>query len=345
MIWHPWTWAFWTAAVSGGFLYGAAAVLAMDVATGWRPDLSDPSQLRREGRAERQNLLCLGAMACLLVAAILMVAGISLFWHRLIPGAMCGTGVLQAMGENGRRALIFWAMAWIIFYLWHVVVRLDQTRPENLLAQTHARMLLAVSPFLVLAMHASASALFRIDASPPVNCCAALYDQVLNSSPAGSQAYRLALVCLWISIFGTVALPGAIYWISQRSHHPVANDMSAILSIGWAIASMVAVKYFWSSYYYQVLSHPCPWCIFLPEHRGIGFLIFGCIFIVMLESLAFWAAGRVYHVYPLIGDTVRVRCRKAFWRIMAAIMLYTGLTLGPAAVWRLWAGVWINGFL
>ena len=41
----------------------------------------------------------------------------------------------------------------------------------------------------------------------------------------------------------------------------------AILGIVWGIATTVAVKQVWSAYYYQVLSHPCPWCLFLPDYH------------------------------------------------------------------------------
>jgi general secretion pathway protein D len=58
---------------------------------------------------------------------------IAMAWHRLIPGAMCGTGVLQAMGANGYRAIVFWCITLALLFCWWVLDDLDQPVPQVLI--------------------------------------------------------------------------------------------------------------------------------------------------------------------------------------------------------------------
>jgi hypothetical protein len=98
----------------------------------------------------------------------------------------------------------------------------------------------------------------------------------------------------------------------------------------------------WSAYYYQVLSHPCPWCLFLPDYYGAGFLIFGCMAVVVMESIALWLADRTRRRYPVLADPATKRIRRSAWHIDSLIG-FTILTAGPAIAWRLRTGVWLDG--
>ena len=116
MIWHPLSWALWSTLAVGALMYFVAVFGALDVLLEWAPERTDRAQLRRERHAESMALLLRWSTACLLVAALLGIVGIAMAWHPLVPGAMCGTGVLQAMGAMGRRAMIFWGVTLIILY-------------------------------------------------------------------------------------------------------------------------------------------------------------------------------------------------------------------------------------
>ena len=131
MIWHPLVWAFWVATATGGLLYATGAVQAVDVMLNWAPARADIDQLRREHRAETAVLLGRWFLGCLTAAALLGLVGIAGVWHQMIPGAMCGTGVLQAMGTDGSRAMIFWGLTLIVLYGWRVLDGLDSHHPQG----------------------------------------------------------------------------------------------------------------------------------------------------------------------------------------------------------------------
>lgn len=342
MIWHPLVWAFWVLTATGGVLYGLAAVRALDIAANWRPGQADRDQLRRERRAEAACLLGQWSLGCLSMAALVGVVGIALVWHRLIPGAMCGTGVLQAMGHPGYRALILWGIALALLFVWQVVVQLDLAHPAADLTEAAARVLTAAAPFLILAAGFSWQALMRVGSAEPVSCCAAIYDRVLEPSSPSLLSQTGGAILLWISLAGGVALLSLALWMRRHPDHR-AGGLLLLAAAGWTVAGTMAVKHLWSAYYYQVLSHPCPWCLFLPDYHGAGFFIFGCLSVTALESLAVWAAAVVGRRHPLLSAAAHQRIHRATGRIVAATVGFTLLTAGVAVAWRLNTGVWIHG--
>ncbi|WP_372679202.1 hypothetical protein [Desulfosarcina sp.] len=344
MIWHPLVWAFWVAAATGGLLYATAVVQAVDVMLNWTPARADIDQLRRERLAETAVLLGRWALGCLTAAALLGLVGLAGVWHRMVPGAMCGTGVLQAMGTDGSRAMIFWGLALLILYGWRVLDGLDGHHPQGVLTQVGARLMISAAPFFGLAVLFSWQALMRVENVPPVSCCAAVYDQVLVGASKSTAFQSFVPVCLVFSLAGSaVLLALAVSAIRSPDRTPGASV--TIIAILWCIASMVAVKQVWSAYYYQVLSHPCPWCLFLPDYHGAGFIIFGGMAIVLMEGIALWLATRVRCRYPVLADPAGIRIRQSARRIAISVMVFTILTAGPAVAWRLRTGTWLDGSL
>ncbi|WP_319407393.1 hypothetical protein [uncultured Desulfosarcina sp.] len=342
MIWHPLVWAFWMAAATGGLLYATGALQAVDVVLNWRPARADVDQLQRERHAEMAALLGHWALGSLSAAAVLGLVGIAVVWHRIIPGAMCGTGVLQAMGTDGSRAMVFWGAALMVLYGWRTLDRLDSHHPEGLLTRTGARVMIGAAPFLVLAIFFSWQALMRIENVPPVSCCAAVYDQVLDNAPGSVAMKRLAPICLWGSLAGGAALLVLAVSAIRRPGRG-SGALGCAIALLWSVGATVSVKQVWSAYYYQVLSHPCPWCLFLPDYRGAGFFIFASMAVVVTESVALWLADRTRGRIPVLKEPADKRIRQAAWRISIALIGFTILTAGPAIAWRLRSGVWLDG--
>jgi hypothetical protein len=335
------TWAFWSAAVTGLLIYGLAAFRCANVFLDWQPDRADSRQLRRERDAEIAALLARGALACLASAALLGLFGIALAWHRVVPGAMCGTGVLQAMGSYGIRAMTFWCLVLVILSAWWVLDRLDRFDPTGGLTWQAARIWLTAAPFLLAAVLYSWQALMRMESTPPVSCCAAVYDRVLEETTPAAATGRLLAASFWGHLTGSVGLLILAARRIQRPERGSAILPAAIMTL-WVPAASICIKHFWSVYYYQVLSHPCPWCLFLWDYYGAGFLIFGCMAAAVLSSVSFWVAGHVRRRQPALSKPAIKRIRQSARQLLAAILLFTVLTAGPALLWRLRTGVWMT---
>jgi hypothetical protein len=153
---------------------------------------------------------------------------------------------------------------------------------------------------------------------------------------------RLKPLLLWSNqAVATVLMLMAVIKARYPDRGPA--NLTGLLGITWAVGALPAVTQVWSAYYYHVLSHPCPWCLFLPDYYGVGFFIFGFIAVVFAESVALWLVEHTVRRHPALADSSRVRRRQCALRIALALAAFTVLTAGPAICWRLGTGVWLDG--
>ena len=148
----------------------ASFVAVFPVSVRWHPGSASGAQLALERRAEMGALAAHIAAACLLVSTLLLVVAVALSLPGTIPGAMCGTGVLQALGAPGVRALGFRFLALLCLSVWQLLEGLNRSRPEAPLTETVVRILLASSPAVVLAVAETQRALWGLDFGIPVDC-------------------------------------------------------------------------------------------------------------------------------------------------------------------------------
>ncbi|MBT8339213.1 MAG: hypothetical protein HKP58_01490, partial [Desulfatitalea sp.] len=175
MSWHPLTLALWlTELASWGIYLGAARRLFMVIPT-WSPESHSAGQLRRERAMELTIYQGKWVFALQVVILGLLLAGLCKAWPDQIPGAMCGTGVLQAMTPYGWQTLSYRMIALLVLFCCHVVAAIDRTSPEGPATQLHGRLLLVAGPFLGLATLTWVRSTAEVGAAAPVSCCAVLY--------------------------------------------------------------------------------------------------------------------------------------------------------------------------
>ena len=104
------------------------------------------------------------------------------------------------------------------------------------------------------------------------------------------------------------------------------------ISIPQAIAMDGAIAR--SGYLYRVYKHPCPWCLFLPKNRLVGYLLFGSLILVALEACAAFICSVVAAKSPALESAARSRSRKAGLRMALAAIFFLALAGIPAIVQR-----------
>jgi hypothetical protein len=319
-----------------------AVAAVFPVLVQWRPGAADRKQLAAERHAEAGALAVRFAAWVLLLSTLVLVAGISLILPGAVPGAMCGTGVLQAAGPLCARALFFRLLALLGLTVWGLLENLNRSVPEAPLTETAARVLAAVSPLVLLAAWDSARAMWGIDFGRPVDCCATVYDPVYSTS-GGSEPVSDRF---WVVGFSacTLLLAAAALGV-RRSAHRTRRRWSwplAVLTLFWVLSSGGALVNVFSAYIFGVLAHDCPWCLFLPEHGTVGFIQFGALAMAAREGISAPAASFVA-AYPTLAGPAADRIKKASGRILFAMAVFLLFSLGPALLWRLRFGVWISG--
>ena len=344
MIWTPISMAILGIDALALVLVLAASKTAMDVLVGWDPGAASRRQLALEVASETASIQARAGTALLFLSTLMFLVAICNVFPKIVPGAMCGTGVMNAAGGWGGRALFFRLVALGLLLLWREMEKIDSVRPDSPLALVDSRLLPVALPPLSLSFHATFRAFSGMDIQQPVDCCAVVYDAV---RPAGeSSAFARVPGEFWVAacLGGAILLITIGLWLWKRKALPSrrATAVIALLCLGWAVAASIALVRVLAAYYYQVLNHHCPWCLFLKEHNLAGYPLFGSLFFAVFESTVAFAASATGRLYPTVKGPCVARIAAAGLRMAAAIAFFVLLSGLPAISWRLKYGVWMG---
>jgi hypothetical protein len=345
MFWHPLLLAILSAQFMALLLMLAACPTWVNTSLNWHPLVADPGQLSLEAKAEGASILGRGAFWLSLFSAGLLVFGIANIFHEDIPGAMCGTGVCQAMSSNGSaRLLLYTGLLLLLLTLWVELDKLNRMLAEMSLTQTSGRLFLAIPVVAVLTVKQTWQAFSGIRPHQPVDCCAVVYDQFSTVEQAtrffglGDHGWIAAFMVLSILLF----MLSGVLSVSRNDRPRVRFIVAAVSWLWLPVAALVLVNIL-SAYHYEVLHHHCPWCLFLGEHHLVGYPLFGAMALIGME-------GATLFILPVLVkhniDSYRaaqVRCRQAAKKIIMAQLAFLIIAVLPAIVWRLRYGVWMSG--
>lgn len=323
-------------------LEAGAAVFAFQALLSWNPANASETQLRLEARSESAEIAAGLAFWTFAFGSLLFVVALTNVLPDIVPGAMCGTGVLNAMGDAGWKAIGLRLAAVSLLYTGWASIRLNRSDPTAPLTLLNARLRLFGLPILALAVAYTTGALWSLNVDQPVNCCAVVYDAFESTSGAS----RLPVISDggWLSVFAalSVALLFAAVLV-ERQKTPAAGAAAGLLmlALAWMPASAIALVTVLSAYIYGVLHHHCPWCLFLPEHGMAGFVLFGVWMMIGLEAATAWLATSLCRKEFGLEQTACRRCRSAAQRTALGVVLFAMLSGAPALIWRIRFGVWL----
>lgn len=341
---HPVVLAVLSIDLIGWAIFLSAARRVMAVLPHWRSESGDARQLRRERALELVGYLGRWVLGLQTAAFVLLLIGVSNLWPPYVPGAMCGTGVLQAMGAAGTNALFFRGLAVLILYCWLTAERLDRGDPQFLSSPDHGRILLLAAPFMALSTWSFGKAVTAVAAPQAVSCCAVLYDQVGRAGWVAAALFRMPASVWAVACFGGALLVAAWGWRQFRRPRPDgkwAAAASIVLIPAWALGAAMGLQTVVAPYVFQVLYHPCPWCFFLWEHHAPGFVLYGLPAWIIAETAAGWTVRGMGRRLDRAAD-IDARLSRAGLRISSAALLFAALAAAPVLLWRLRSGGWIN---
>lgn len=345
MFWHPLLLAIISTQFMALLLLLAACPTWVNTALRWQSLVADHGQLSLEAKAEGASILGRAAFWLLLFSAGLLVFGIANIFHEDIPGAMCGTGVCQAMSANGStRLLLYTGLLILLMKLWYELDKLNRMLAEMSLTQISARLFLAIPVVAVLTLKQTWKAFAGIRPHQSVDCCSVVYDQFSTIEQARS-VFGLG-DHLWIAAFIVLNILLLILSVAlsvSRNDRPWARSLLAAVSWLWLpVAGLILVNIL-SAYHYQVLHHHCPWCLFLPEHHLVGYPLFGTMAFIGMEGATIFMLPVLVKHDAGSYRTARGRCRHAAKKMIMAQFVFLIIAVLPAIVWRLLYGVWMSG--
>lgn len=348
MAWHPLTLAVWLTEGAAWGVYLASLWRILAIVPRWAPDRHDAPQLRRERLLDLVAYQGHWTLILQGLVLVLVVAGISNGWVPVVPGAMCGTGVLQAMGPAGRQALVLKAAALLMLYCWRVVERLSRAGDGPIPAVVHSRVLLLAAPVMAVATLRLVQAVAAVTPHAPVSCCVALYERIV---PAGAGRDGVAGGPLfhestWLMLATAATVSLAVWgWVTRRRRAFPCRAALFVLPpwlLLWHIAVYKALTLGVAPYIYQILYHPCPWCLFRADHGAVGAVLFGLPLWMTAEGAAGLSAWMVARRYPQSSIPALHRWQRAGARIGRGALVLLLFAAWPILSWRIRSGGWIN---
>jgi hypothetical protein len=318
-----------------------AAWFAVRTLTAWAPDSHDSVQLRLERRIETAEIAARFGFGFFALASVLWVVGISQVLPPIVPGAMCGTGVIQSSQGLLNKAIWFRTLGVLAVYLWVALAKLDRRQPDSPLARVNARVLLLAAALVVVAAIVTAQACVAIDLQQPVDCCTVVYETLRQGSEGVVFSGK------WLAgVYAATSLGllGCSLWtiLTGATRRFLASAvLCAALAVWLPLAALALIESF-AAYYYEVLQHRCPWCLFLPEHDRVGYLLFAALLAAALEGPVALLSAKVGISHPQLSSEAHRRCRTAAVRVSVANVVFFCLAVFPAILWRLRYGVWMG---
>ena len=311
MIFHPLSLTILILDALSLFLLLVGAIKAFSILADTNPQNQDTiAPLSRCGRI---------SFALQLGSFVLLIVGISRVFPAHINGALCGTGVLEAMG-SGTTQMLFLGFLSLLFLQSWLVLDLQGRRTRPALSPINAAKGVLLSlPLVILAVFYRAKALYLIDKSEEVNCCA-IYSQVITLSGAGSAQTTFIL---WLSVLLALSLLLVILatLLCRATRHPKINRLLLATTLIWCGVAFWSIPPILTFHHLGELDHHCPWCLFLPENSSIGFPLY-------LSLLGAGLAGVTLFALSLSGNRIAARQPKfPFSPILPTAILIVCLTV------------------
>lgn len=317
---------------------------AFRILIGWSPERSDQRQLRLEKISEAVSIEGEWAAVFQGLALFGLFLAISLVLPTLVPGAMCGTGVIQATEGYGHRAIGLRVLAFGLIYFWRALDRIDRNHETGVLTLFSNRFLLLSIPVYLAALVDTFKAAACLESHAPVQCCSTVY-RYLNSSSFIPETAQLFSDRYWLIAFlilsAILALLAIAVFLGPDPNRR-KGMLLPVIGIAWAGVSLVTLGKVLVPYYYGVLRHDCLWCLFLPDHWMAGFLLFFLLLMVLFESPVVWLAASIAKKYPALMPGAMRHYRRAGLKVAVGVTVFTLLTIMPAVLWRFRFGVWMG---
>ena len=216
------------------------------------------------------------------VAALAMTVLAADRLSRSVRGAMCAYGVLSA-NEWGFRSLFATAgvalLAGVLAQLYALDARvrgMDLVRPVAIAT-------LVVVPFAVADLALTTLFLTKLDLTAAASCCSVQ----LDASEAGQAGYANGPRVLTVTGASVaIALSVIVAWFASR--RPTAPLVAlagslALFTLPLAVAAAVLEV---APHAFEAPQHVCPFCLLKADVLGIGYPLFGAMFLAVV-----WGAG------------------------------------------------------
>ena len=192
----------------------------------------------------------------------------------LIPGAMCGAGVIKA-NEYGNPLLSLKIIILFLSALWLSINSIDLKEKNYPYLKLKSWFFIVI--FFLLSTEFALDILYftNIETTNPVSCCSVIFGQTggANGLPFGLDIPKLLI--LFYLLFTLVVLT-------------IVSEMavvSIVASLFFGVISYYSVVYFFGTYVYELPTHLCPFCMLQDHYYYVGYFIWGFLLLGLFFTI------------------------------------------------------------
>lgn len=241
----------------------------------WRIGASHEGQLALERRAELVATLVQAGLMLALMGLVLTVLAADRSADS-IRGAMCAYGVFDST-TLGFWPLLTSVVASLGCALWLVFHRLDLRLKRPTLTRSKFKALFALGPIVWIDLAVFLGFASQLDFDVVASCCSVGLDGGVlgrwgaDSSGAGAMIFTVAVALAFCAA-------AALIW-TRRRPGVASSTTAALLSLGAAATMVPAILLYVAPHAYETPHHLCPFCLLHADVAGIGWPLFGAVFV------------------------------------------------------------------
>ncbi len=240
--------------------------------------------------------------------------------HNIIPGAMCGAGVIGA-NEYGNPLLIGKIATIFLSGFWLILDRIDLETKEFLYIKKRYYLFISIFVITLICYILEIKYFTNISLERVVSCCSVIF----GASGDNALPFNLDTTSLLV-IFYLLAILN-IYNIWQKN-----SIFLALSSLLFIPIAYYAITYFFGTYIYELPTHICPFCMLQSEYHYVGYLIWGLLFV-----------GTFYGVANgFLKILTKREDMKYFKYSLYSLLMLLGITLSFVISYRLRTGTFLS---
>jgi hypothetical protein len=282
---------------------------------------SSEGQLALERQAEL-SATAARVGAAVQVLALLLTVVVADRMAPSVRGAMCGYGVVHA-NEAGPWSVASTLGAALAAGAYLHVLRLDRAHRSLALLRPVSWCALALAGASALDFGFALEWLGGLDLKVVASCCSTSVDVGGEALARGASGGARGLATA-AALGGVPAALGASLWASRRGGRGPALAAGALSLIALPAAAAAVVLEV-APHVYEVPHHRCPYCLFRADAWGIGYPLFGALFVAAVAALGATAgalltlrAREERDPFPAFAGPL---LRREAWALGAALVL------------------------
>lgn len=193
----------------------------------------------------------------------------------IIPGAMCGAGIVGA-NKFGQINLTLKILVLFFIGIWLIINSLDLR--EKIYPYTKKKYLFYIVIFVLSVIECILDFLFlnNISTKEPVMCCSVIF----GVNNIGTKIPFDLSINMLLVIFYLLFIVILFLNIQKKAL------LNLIINILFLYIGYYAVTYFFSTYIYELPTHQCPFCMLQNEYYFIGYFIWSSLFLGSFFGIA-----------------------------------------------------------